>query len=61
MKEPERPPPPQSPCIRVCVLDEARRQCTGCRRTTDEIASWWAMSDAQKRAVLAQLPERRPG
>lgn len=60
MNTPERPaPPPQSPCIRICVLDATGRQCTGCARTTDEIARWWSMPDAEKRAVLAQLPQRR--
>jgi predicted Fe-S protein YdhL (DUF1289 family) len=33
--------------------------CEGCLRTLDEIAGWSAMSDADKRAVLAQLPARR--
>jgi predicted Fe-S protein YdhL (DUF1289 family) len=33
--------------------------CEGCLRTLDEIAGWSAMSDAGKRAVLAQLPARR--
>jgi len=56
----KREPPPMSPCIRVCVMDVERRFCTGCRRTIDEIARWWGMTDDQKRAVLAALPERRP-
>jgi len=33
--------------------------CEGCFRTLDEIAAWSAMSDAEKRSVLAQLPARR--
>jgi uncharacterized protein len=66
MNAPDRPPPsgnapPLSPCIKVCVLDRVRGLCTGCARTIDEIARWWGMSDEQKRAVLAQLPQRRPG
>lgn len=60
MNESERPSsPPQSPCIRVCVLDAARRQCLGCGRTIDEIARWGAMRDDEKQRVLAQLPQRR--
>lgn len=50
-----------SPCIRVCVLDHERRLCTGCLRTPDEIARWWTLSDAEKRAVLAALAARRGG
>lgn len=56
-----RPGPPRpvvSPCIKVCVMDAADRYCTGCRRTRDEIARWWALDDAGKRAVLAELPRR---
>jgi predicted Fe-S protein YdhL (DUF1289 family) len=33
--------------------------CEGCLRTLDEIAAWSVMSDAEKRAVLAQLPARK--
>lgn len=33
--------------------------CTGCLRTLDEIARWSAMSDAERRAVIAALPARR--
>jgi len=33
--------------------------CEGCFRTLDEIAAWSALSDAEKSAVLAQLPSRR--
>jgi predicted Fe-S protein YdhL (DUF1289 family) len=51
--------PPMSPCTKVCVLDAAQRQCTGCARTVDEIARWWSMRDDEKRTVLAQLPQRR--
>ena len=52
-------PPVESPCIKVCEMDDATRLCRGCLRTLDEIAGWSAMSDAEKRAVLAQLPARR--
>ncbi|MBX3463877.1 MAG: DUF1289 domain-containing protein [Planctomycetes bacterium] len=51
--------PPLSPCVRICVLDASRRSCTGCGRTVDEIARWWSLSDAEKRAVLARLAAAR--
>ncbi len=51
--------PPMSPCIKVCAMDAADRYCTGCWRTRNEIAAWFAMNDADKRAVLAALPARR--
>ena len=47
-----------SPCINVCRMDAASGYCEGCRRSIDEIAAWSTYSDEQKRAVLAQLPNR---
>ncbi len=49
---------PASPCIRVCVLDSVTDQCIGCGRRRQEIASWSRMDDAQRGAVVAELPER---
>jgi predicted Fe-S protein YdhL (DUF1289 family) len=49
----------QSPCIDVCQMDEASGWCKGCLRTIDEIVVWARLSDAQRAAVLAQLPQRR--
>jgi uncharacterized protein len=51
--------PVLSPCINVCQVDTERGWCTGCLRTLDEIADWAQSSDAEKRAVLARLAERR--
>jgi len=48
-----------SPCVQVCDLDPRTGWCVGCLRTIDEIATWGALVDADKRAVLARLPERR--
>lgn len=48
-----------SPCIDVCTMDAATGWCAGCFRTLDEIATWGALDDRAKRAVLAQLPARR--
>lgn len=47
-----------SPCINVCRIG-ADRQCAGCRRTIDEIAIWSSATDAQRRAILARVAERR--
>jgi predicted Fe-S protein YdhL (DUF1289 family) len=54
---PGRPVP--SPCVSICVMDEARGWCTGCQRTLDEIAAWSVLDDEEKRAVWAALPARR--
>ena len=55
-------PPPQdvaSPCISVCEMLPEAGVCAGCFRTLDEIAVWGSLDAADKRAVLAALPERR--
>ena len=48
-----------SPCVNICRMDAASGYCEGCRRSLDEIASWSAYSQAEKRAVLALLPARK--
>lgn len=47
-----------SPCISVCRMDATTGWCEGCFRTLDEIAGWGMASDAQKRALWAQLAAR---
>lgn len=44
--------------MNVCLLDEKSSLCVGCGRSVDEIAGWAGMSDGQRRAVMAILPER---
>jgi uncharacterized protein len=51
--------PPASPCVGICLMDPATRQCRGCLRTVEEIASWYEASPAEKRAQLAVLVARR--
>jgi len=55
MKEPL----PPSPCLGICIMDPRTRQCRGCLRTVEEIASWYEASPAEKRALLAVLDTRR--
>jgi uncharacterized protein len=49
---------PDSPCTRVCLLDNATGWCLGCGRTGAEIAGWLAMSAAERLALKAALPAR---
>jgi predicted Fe-S protein YdhL (DUF1289 family) len=51
--------PPSSPCIGICLVDPATRQCRGCLRTIDEIAAWYQASLTEKRVMLAILEVRR--
>jgi hypothetical protein len=48
-----------SPCNKVCVMNGATGLCRGCYRTLDEIARWGTMSDAERSAVVEELPARR--
>jgi predicted Fe-S protein YdhL (DUF1289 family) len=50
--------PIASPCINVCAVDGRSGLCTGCGRRLKEIAGWSAMSEAERRAVMTELPER---
>ncbi len=47
-----------SPCIKVCVVHPEARICIGCHRTLDEIAGWTRMTEAERAAVVADLPGR---
>ncbi len=51
---------PQSPCVNICVIHPQEGICVGCYRTLTEIAQWAGMNDDMRRAVLAELPERKP-
>jgi uncharacterized protein len=48
----------ESPCNKVCVMNEQTGLCRGCYRTLDEIACWGTMSDEERQEVIAKLAER---
>ena len=49
-----------SPSIGICELD-TQGLCSGCRRTTSEIARWSQMSDDERLHVMdVVLPTRPP-
>ena len=50
---------PASPCVSICVIDDARGLCHGCHRTLDEIARWSGYSPAEKLAVLEKVARRK--
>lgn len=49
-----------SPCVKLCVIHPEARLCTGCLRTIDEITVWCRISDAERAAIIADLPGRAP-
>ena len=54
----EAVPAPASPCIRICIMDDATGLCIGCGRSLDEIAGWLTLSSAQREAIMQVLPAR---
>jgi predicted Fe-S protein YdhL (DUF1289 family) len=48
----------ETPCDKICILDDALGLCRGCGRSLDEIARWTTYSDAERARVMAQLPQR---
>lgn len=53
------PAPIRTPCIKVCVVDGESGLCLGCYRRLNEVAAWARFSDAERDAILAELPDRR--
>jgi len=48
-----------TPCRSVCNLDPQGHYCQTCRRSIDEIARWGSMSEVERKAIMAVLPDRR--
>jgi hypothetical protein len=48
----------ETPCINICTLDARSGLCLGCGRTVAEIAGWAAMTDDERRRIIAELPAR---
>ncbi|WP_371125959.1 DUF1289 domain-containing protein [Bosea sp. (in: a-proteobacteria)] len=47
-----------SPCVKLCQLDPATRLCLGCGRSLHEIGRWSNLSEAERRAIMTELPAR---
>lgn len=50
--------PVSTPCVKICVIDPAGKLCEGCGRTLSEIARWGAMSETERRTIMAKLLQR---
>lgn len=48
----------ESPCVRKCTLDDDDI-CIGCFRSIDEICTWGAAGNEQRREILQQAAARR--
>lgn len=49
----------ESPCIKVCYMDEALNVCIGCWRTLDEIARWGMANDEEKKKIVKETETRK--
>ena len=49
----------ESPCIKICKIEETSGLCVGCLRSLPEIGGWGRMTDAERQHVMIQLPGRR--
>ncbi len=50
----------ESPCVKICVIHPESGLCAGCLRTIDEISTWSKMAPDLRRAIMAELPSRKP-
>ena len=48
-----------SPCNRICVVDQESGWCRGCYRTLAEISYWAQYSRAEKLALLETIAQRK--
>jgi hypothetical protein len=44
--------------VQVCIVDGATGLCLGCHRTLQEIGGWSRLTDAERAAIMAELPGR---
>jgi len=47
-----------SPCVKICIMDEDAGICIGCNRTRREIAEWSGMTKEQRSKIADALPGR---
>ena len=48
----------ETPCVKICAVDPVTKSCTGCGRTLAEIAQWTSLGPAERRRIMAELPDR---
>lgn len=50
--------PMESPCNKTCKIDLNSGLCVGCGRSRHEIGMWSSITSAERRRIMAELPER---
>ena len=48
----------ESPCNKVCIVDQTSAFCIGCGRNLAEIAGWIGFRADERARIMAELPGR---
>ena len=48
----------ESPCIKLCVIDENYKLCIGCFRTAAEITKWSKLTSKKRKEIMGTLKKR---
>ncbi|WP_082896522.1 DUF1289 domain-containing protein [Parasphingorhabdus sp.] len=48
----------ESPCTKICSIDDVTGFCVGCGRNIHEIAQWGVFTSEERSEILVNLPER---
>lgn len=51
--------PIETPCVKVCIVDEETTFCIGCGRTRREIAEWTGLTKNERIAIMSECVIRR--
>jgi predicted Fe-S protein YdhL (DUF1289 family) len=48
----------ETPCEKICIVDQPSGLCRGCGRSLIEIERWTTYSDGDRTRITAELPRR---
>ena len=51
-------PAMETPCVKICLIDESNGLCSGCGRSRREIGGWTSFTNAERSRIMSELPER---
>jgi uncharacterized protein len=48
----------ETPCEKICVIDQPTGLCRGCGRSLAEIEHWTTYGAGERARIIAELPQR---
>ncbi len=48
----------ETPCEKICIVDQPTGLCRGCGRSLAEIGRWMTYSDAERARIMDELSRR---